>query len=86
VHVSIQFSLQVYVSHQPPRPGENEESGYKVTVPSLPECIAQGDIVSERLERAREAIEGCIEVLKASGESVPEETTAPHVLTIHVAA
>lgn len=63
-----------------------EEGGYTVTVPALPGCITQGETVEECLERAREAIEGFIESLKADGEPIPEETTSPQMLTVHVAA
>jgi antitoxin HicB len=63
-----------------------EEGGYTVTVPALPGCITQGETVEECLERAREAIEGFIESLKADGEPVPEETVPPQMLTVHVAA
>lgn len=63
-----------------------EEGGYTVTVPSLPGCITQGETVEECLERAKEAIEGFIESLKADGEPVPEEVEAPQMLTVRVAA
>jgi len=63
-----------------------EEGGYTVTVPAFPGCVTQGNTVAECLERAREAIEGFIEGLKADGEPIPEETASPQVLTVHVAA
>ena len=50
-----------------------EEGGYTVTVPALPGCITQGETVEQCIERAREAIEGFIESLKADGEVFPEE-------------
>lgn len=63
-----------------------EEGGYTVTVPALPGCITQGETVEQCLVRAREAIEGFIESLKADGEPVPEETEPPRMLTVHIAA
>lgn len=63
-----------------------EEGGYTVTVPALPGCITQGETVEECLERAKGAIEGFIESLKADGEPIPEETASPQMLTVHVAA
>ncbi len=63
-----------------------EEGGYTVTVPALAGCITQGETVAECLERAREAIEGFIESLKADGTPIPEETASPQVYTVHVAA
>lgn len=63
-----------------------EEGGYTVTVPALPGCITQGETVEECLGRAKEAIEGLIESLRADGEPVPEESQAPQMLTVQVAA
>lgn len=54
-----------------------EEGGYTVTVPALPGCITQGETVEQCVERAREAIEGFIESLKADGEVIPEEMELP---------
>ena len=63
-----------------------EDGGYTVTVPALPGCITQGETVDQCVERAREAIEGFIESLKADGETIPEETEPPQMITVHVAA
>ena len=63
-----------------------EEGGYTVTVPALPGCISQGNTIEECIEHAREAIAGYIESLRAAGESVPEETERPQMITIDVAA
>lgn len=63
-----------------------EEGGYTVTVPALPGCITQGETVEQCIERAREAIEGFIESLKADGEAIPEEMEPPQMITVHVAA
>ena len=63
-----------------------EEGGYTVTVPALPGCITQGETIEQCIERAQEAITGYIENLKAVGESVPEETERPQMITIDVAA
>ena len=65
---------------------DTEEGGYTVTVPALPGCITQGESVEQCIERAREAIEGYIESLEADGQSVPEETERPQMITIQVAA
>jgi predicted RNase H-like HicB family nuclease len=65
---------------------DTEEGGYTVTVPALPGCITQGETVEQCIERAREAIMGYIESLEADGQSVPEETERPQVITIQVAA
>jgi antitoxin HicB len=54
-----------------------EEGGYTVTVPALPGCITQGETIEQCIERAREAIAGYIESLKAEGEPTRGETGHP---------
>ena len=51
----------------------NEEGGYTVTVPALPECLTEGDTVEEALENAKEAIAGYIEALRIQGKPMPEK-------------
>ena len=63
-----------------------EAGGYTVTVPAPPGCFTQGETVEECLTRAKEAIEGFIESLRADGEPVPEESRSPQILTVQVAA
>jgi predicted RNase H-like HicB family nuclease len=63
-----------------------EEGGYTVTVPALPGCISQSETIEQGIERAQEAIVGYIASLRVAGETVPEETKRPHMITIDVAA
>jgi antitoxin HicB len=63
-----------------------EEGGYTVVVPALPGCVTQGETIDQCIERAREAIEGYIESLRAAGEPIPEEVERPQAITIDVAA
>ncbi len=44
--------------------------GYVVTCPSLSGCYSQGETVEEALENIKEAIELCIEDMKAHVENV----------------
>ncbi len=46
------------------------EGGYIVTVPTLPECITEGDTIEEALTMAREVIELCIEERKEENEPI----------------
>ena len=46
-------------------------------VPALPGCITQGETIEQCIQRAREAIAGYIESLKAEGELTPGETEHP---------
>ena len=64
----------------------DDDSGYTVTVPSLPGCVTQGETVDECVDNARAAIEVYIEALMAAGEPVPEEHEHPQLLQVTVAA
>ena len=50
----------------------DETGGYVVTCPSLPGCYSQGDTVDEALANIKEAIELCLEDMRAQGEEVPD--------------
>ena len=63
-----------------------EESGYTVTVPSLPGCVTQGETIEEAIAMAKDAIRLFIETLVENGEPVPEEREHPQAITVSVAA
>lgn len=63
-----------------------EESGYTVTVPSLPGCVTQGKTLEEAIAMAKDAIRLFIETLIEKGEPVPEEREHPQAITVSVAA
>ena len=48
-----------------------EEGGFLVLVPALPEVVTEGDTEAEALEMAREAIELAIDHRRDRGEPVP---------------
>ena len=50
----------------------DETGGYVVSCPSLPGCYSQGETVDAALANIREAIEICLEDLKAQGEELPD--------------
>ena len=50
------------------------EGGYTVTVPSLSGCITWGKDVQEARAMAKEAIELYTQALRASGESIPDDS------------
>ncbi len=60
------------------------EGAYAVTVPSLPGRFTQGKTVEEAIERAREAIQGYLEVLAESGEAIPEDSIDVRFVTVDV--
>ena len=47
------------------------EGGFRVVVPDLPSVATQGETVEEALDRARDAIEGYLEVMREEGWQVP---------------
>ncbi len=62
---------------------EEPEGGFTVSVPALPGCITYGQDLNHALEMAKEAIEGYIELLKAEGETVPDDNrTLEYALTL----
>ena len=41
-----------------------EEGGYVAVVPSLPGCMTQGETFEETKENVKDAIQGCLAVMK----------------------
>jgi len=50
------------------------EGGFSVSVPALPGCFTQGEIITEAIAMAKEAISLYIETLEADGEVVPDDS------------
>jgi predicted RNase H-like HicB family nuclease len=50
---------------------DGEAGGYVVRCPELQGCYSQGETLDEALENIREAIQLCIEDMKAQGEPIP---------------
>ena len=47
-----------------------EEGGYIVTVPALPGCVSQGDTFEKATTMIKDAIQGCLEVLKEEKQEI----------------
>jgi predicted RNase H-like HicB family nuclease len=62
----------------------DEEGNWLVSVPALPGCHTWGKTKEEAVANAKEAIEGCIESLRATGEPVPREEPAVEVAVVSV--
>ena len=60
-----------------------KDGSYTVAVPSLPECVSEGDSIPQALEMAREAITLCLEQRLADGETIPDEPS-PVVASVEV--
>ena len=63
---------------------KDEEGNWLASVPALPGCHTWGKNREEALTNAREAIEGCIASLAATGNSVPEEDPAVEIAIVSV--
>jgi antitoxin HicB len=63
---------------------EPNEGGYSVRVPSLPGLATQGNTYDEAIAAARSAIAFHLECLEAEGEPIPEESTAPQLVSVDV--
>ncbi|MEX0785779.1 MAG: type II toxin-antitoxin system HicB family antitoxin [Dehalococcoidia bacterium] len=58
---------------------QDEEGNWLASVPAFPGCHTWGPTREEALANAREALEGCIESLHASGEPLPTESSPPEI-------
>ena len=63
---------------------KDEEGNWLASVPALPGCHTWGKSRREALSNAREAIEGCIESLVATGDSVPVEHPPVEITIVSV--
>lgn len=54
-----------------------EDGGYIAIVPDIPGCSAFGETEEEALHEVRQAIQSCLEALKASGRPVPAPSGIP---------
>lgn len=50
-----------------------EEGGYIASVPAIPGCRTQGETFEEAVTNVKDAIVGCLEVLKVEGQEIPQE-------------
>ena len=57
----------------------DEEGKWLASVPAFPGCHTWGKTREEALANAREAVEGCIESLRASGDPIPKEAAPPEI-------
>ena len=58
---------------------QDNEANWLVSVPAFPGCHTWGQTRGEALANAQEAVEGCIESLRASGAPLPTEPSPPEI-------
>ncbi len=51
-----------------------QEGGYIVSVPAVPGCVTEGRTFEEAELMIKDALEGCLAVLKEEGQKIPIET------------
>ena len=54
-----------------------DEGGYTVTSPLLPELVTEGDSLDEALENVKDAFVAVLELYQEMGRSLPENTQIP---------
>ena len=57
----------------------DEEGHWLASVPAFTGCHTWGRTRDEALANAQEAVEGCIESLRASGDPLPREPSPPEI-------
>ena len=62
-----------------------EEGGYIASVPAIAGCVTQGETFEQAVENVKDAIKGCLEVLKEEGEDIPAEKSDIVITKISVA-
>jgi antitoxin HicB len=63
-----------------------EQGGFSVSIPALPEAHTQGETVEECLRNAREVIEACVLARADAGEDVPLSDRGALMTTVTIAA
>jgi antitoxin HicB len=58
------------------------EGGYTVNVPAIRGCITYGETIEEAIAMAKDAIEGCFEVLKEEPIPPDDSQTLEYSLTL----
>lgn len=53
------------------------EGGYTVTSPLLPELVTEGESISEALENVSDALAAVIEIYEDTGRALPQNTRIP---------
>jgi predicted RNase H-like HicB family nuclease len=61
---------------------EKGETGWCAHAPDVPGCVAVGDTREEVEQRFKEALEGHLELMRESGETIPEPTTQAGLVSV----
>ena len=61
-----------------------QEGGFSVYVPAIPEAHTQGETIAECVEMAREVIELCLDVRREDGLEIPPSDNGAMLLLVDV--
>ena len=50
---------------------DTKDGGFVVECPAIPGCVSEGDTMEEAINNIRDAIAGCLAVLRGKGEPYP---------------
>lgn len=53
-----------------------EDGGFIAECPAIPGCVSEGETIEDAMANIRDAIEGCLAVLREKGEPIPQPTDA----------
>lgn len=65
---------------------ESGESGVSAYLPDVPGCVAAGDTAEEAVKLLQEALVGHLEVMRESGEELPEPRSRASMVSVSSAA
>jgi len=51
---------------------DEDGGGFVVSCPALPGCYSQGDTIDQALENIKEAIQVCLQDMRAQNEPIPD--------------
>jgi predicted RNase H-like HicB family nuclease len=54
-----------------------EDGGFVAECPAIPGCVSEGGSVEQAIANVRDAIEGCIAVLREKGQPIPPAVAVP---------
>ena len=55
---------------------DTEDGGFVVECPAIPGCVSEGDTMEEAMSNIRDAIAGCLAILREKGEPLPQPADA----------
>lgn len=61
-----------------------EEGGYVISVPAISGCVTQGGTFEEATAMIKDAIQGCLFVLREEGQEIPQEKSEVVITKITV--